>query len=173
MCPCTLSGFNRSAWHALWVLVPVSGLIYRHFWRAMKGNDYYYFSPKHFTKQEADGDFAQHSQRYQDLARLIITLSAGAVAFLVNTLANEKEPIPTVTKKIEWSAPIVVGFFGSSIGLLIVFIGVQTLWYEQYCHRPKHDSYVPWKYAMSNALGVSGLLAFILGFIWLAANVFC
>jgi hypothetical protein len=69
-------------------------------------------------------------------------------------------------------APIVCGFFGASIALLVAFMILQAIWYEQYCRSPEHDSYKGWKYAFSISLALVGLIAFALGFLWLAANLF-
>jgi len=167
-------GFNRSVWHALWVMLPAAGAIYLWAFFSLKIDHFYYFDPKHNTSPPVKdaGDFEAHSQRYQDLAKLAITLSAAVVAFLINTLANEKQPIAPIISRIEWSSPIVVGFFGFSVANLVGFMVAQSVFYEEYCHSSKHDSYVRWKYATSQCLGWTGLLAFVVGFGWLAANLF-
>jgi hypothetical protein len=69
-------------------------------------------------------------------------------------------------------APIVVGYFDACIALLILFMIVRTLHYEEYCHSPNHDTYERWKYALNQSLGWTRLISFILGFAWLARNVF-
>jgi hypothetical protein len=144
------------------------------FFSITKKDHHYYFDPKHNAGPSFRdrGDFEPHARRYQDLAKFTVTLSAAAIAFLINVLATGKQPTSLMISKIEWSAPIVVGFFGFSIANLIGFILSQTIWYEEYCHSASHNSYVRWKYAVSQSLGWSGLLAFILGFGWLARNIF-
>jgi hypothetical protein len=167
-------GFNRSIWDALWIISPVSFVVYlAMFFSITKKDHYYLFDPKHIPGNSFKdrGDFEPHARRYQDLAKLVITLSAAAIAFLINVLVT-KQPATGMISKIEWSAPIVVGFFGFAIASLIGFLLSQTIWYEEYCHSAEHKSYVRWKYAASQCLGWSGLLAFILGFGWLARNIF-
>lgn len=130
-----------------------------------------YFDPKHNEGFPADaGDFAPHWARYESLAKLVITLSAGAIAFLINLEANST--LNDFTRKVFNVSPIVVGFFGASIFFLILFLLWMTYCYEEYCHRAEHDSYRNWKFALSISFGWMGFLAFILGFIWLAQNLF-
>jgi hypothetical protein len=172
---CLFAGFNRSIWNALWLLVPISvgGWIAAFF--SLKKGSSYYFDAKHNTQPPNityEGDFGPHAQRYQDLAKLVIALSAAVIAFLINTLANEKEPVTLFASKIACSAPIVVGYFGFSIASLLGFMVSQTIWYEQYCHSWNHLSYVRWKYATCLSLGWCGFFAFTLGIGWLARNIF-
>ena len=174
-CLTIFDGFNRSIWHALWVTLPTSLIVYLvMFFSITKKDHHYYFDPKHNTNPPVKdaSDFEPHSKRYQDLAKFTITLSVAVIAFLINILANEKQPISPMISKIEGSAPIVVGFFGFAVANLIGFMLSQTVWYEEYCHSANHDSYVRWKYAISQSLGWSGLIAFIVGFGWLARNMF-
>jgi hypothetical protein len=167
--------FSGSIWHALWILTVVAGLVFWFAFRRVRKGWHYYFDPKHNSdaglKREG-GDFGPHMQRYQDLAKFAITLSAGAVAFLINTLVNQKSPVPLVAQRAIDCTPIVVGYFGATIATLILFILVQDLWYEEYCHSPAHNTYKAWKYATSYSLGFTGLLSFVLGFGWLAVGLF-
>ena len=39
-------------------------------------------------------------------------------------------------------------------------------------HSADHSTYKRWKYAFSTSLGWTGLLSFVLGFLWLARNLF-
>lgn len=43
--------------------------------------------------------------------------------------------------------------FGAAISLLIGFTVVQTVWYEEYSHSMKHNTYAAWKYCVSTTLG--------------------
>jgi len=134
---------------------------------------YFVFDPKHNPVpglQAEKGTFEPHSARYQDLAKLVITLSVGAMAFLINTVAGLKPPTRTdIQSKVADVTPIAAGFFG--ISTWIAFILLQTIFYEAYCHSPNHDSYQAWKYVLCIVLGWTGLVAFICGFAWVAANV--
>jgi hypothetical protein len=171
------AGFNRSVWHAFWILGPfVAGaviLLWTFAYR--KRNYFFHFDPKnndHQRLKDEKGDFNSHSGRYQDLAKLVITLSVGAIAFLINTIAGQKPPLTAFDQRLVDVAPIVVGFFGMSIALCIAFMLLQTVWYEEYSHNASHSTYRAWKYALCNVLGWTGLIAFVLGFVWLAANLF-
>jgi len=167
--------FNSSIWHALWVLGPLAIGVFSISFYALRKGHFYLFDPKHNvdTRLSAAGDFGPHAQRYQDLAKLIITLSVGAVAFILNMLTtrNKNDYSPFVVNFIQ-AAPVIVGFFGCCIALLIGFMVTQSYWYEQYCHSPTHSTYTRTKYAISMSFGWTGLLSFILGFGWLAANIF-
>ena len=170
-------GFNHSVWNALWVLCPIGivAVIVLLVFAICKRQYYFYFDPKdniHQQLKDEKGDFNSHSGRYQDLAKLVITLSVGAIAFLVNTWVGQKPPVTVYVEKLTGVTPIVVGFFGAAIALCILFMTLQTVWYEQYCHSPNHNSYRAWKYALCNVFGWTGLVAFVLGVGWLAANLF-
>ena len=169
------STFNGSIWHALWVLSPLAIVMFLLCFFRLKKGSRYFFDPKHNVDQrlkEEHGDYEPHSKRYQELAKLAITLSAAAIAFLISIVASDKPLAPAFTLRIQMVAPIVCGFFGSSIALLVLFMVLQSVWYEEYCHSPDHSTYKRWKYAFSTSLGWTGLLSFVLGFLWLARNLF-
>lgn len=169
------SNFNSSIWHALYVLLPLGAVVYLLSFFSLKKGHWYFFDPKHNSDQglkAEGGDFEPHAKRYQDLAKLAITLSAGAIAFLINFLASDKVAGSVFAQKVQRVAPIECGFFGSAIALLVLFMVCQSYLYEQYCHAPTHKTYTRTKYAVSLTLGWTGLLSFILGFGWLARNVF-
>ena len=170
-------GFNSSVWHAFGVLSPIgfgmSIFILVKAWRFK--NWIHFFDPKHNLdprlKQEG-GEFAEHWNHYEGLAKLAITLSAGAMAFLISTIANQKPPLMPLAQKLTDVAPIVVGFFAASILLLIMFLLWMTFCYEEYCHHADHASYAAWKYAVTVSLGWTGFISFLCGFGWLGANLF-
>jgi hypothetical protein len=166
--------FNSSIWHALWILLPLGVIVYLVTLATLEKGCHYYFDAKHNDGPgyEDAGNFEPHSARYQDLAKLVITLSSAAIAFLIGVQANNKPPLSEFAQKTEAVAPIVVGFFASSIAFLIFFMVSQNVWYEQYCHSADHSTYKRWKYALSMALGWTGLTSFIVGFVWLARNLF-
>src|SRR5579863_5359825 len=162
--------FNSSVWHSLWVLcVPGIGafvwVLYEAFARKQW---YYFFDPKHNSDPRLAnaGDFLPHWGHYEGLAKLAITLSAGAIAFLISTLANQHEAQTDFGRKVAAAAPIVVGYFGSAVLFLILFLLWLTYCYESYCHSAAHDTYRAWKYALTQCLGWMGFLAFALGFGW-------
>ena len=144
------------------------------FFRLFKGS-YHFFDPRHNPDRrliEEKGTFEPHAKRYQDLAGLIIALSTTGTAFLISILAKDKPSEPGFAQAIRGVAPIVIGFFGACTGLLIFFILLQTYFYEEYCHSAEHNTYVPWKYALNATLGWTGLFSFVIGFVWLAVNLF-
>jgi hypothetical protein len=152
------NGFNRSVWSALWVIVPMAvaggGIVL--YFAHHHGRTFFVFDPKHNRDsrlEDEKGEFAPHSARYQDLAKLVIALSVGAIALLINFLIGFKPPETDFAAKLINVSPIAVGFFGACVAMLIGFMILQTLWYEEYCHRPRHDSYRAWKYALCNVLG--------------------
>jgi len=166
--------FNGSIWHALWVLSPLGIVVYTVCFFSLHKGSHYFFDPKHNVdaRLKDAGDYEPHSKRYQDLAKLAITLSGAAIGFLISILASDKPVASAFAQKVQFVAPIVSGFFGSCIALLVLFMVLQSVWYEQYCHSPDHSTYKRWKYALSTSLGWTGLLAFVLGFLWLARNLF-
>jgi hypothetical protein len=72
------SRFNSSIWNVFWVLAPMGTFIFLWYFVEYKGH-WYHFDPKH-SKNPADAsDYEPHSQRYQDIAKLAITLSGAAI----------------------------------------------------------------------------------------------
>jgi hypothetical protein len=177
-CAFRFLGFNNCAWNAFFVLVPLCTLAFLLAFRSVayqKDGYYYFFDAKHNASSKLkneNGEFGPHSQRYNDIAKLLIALSAGIIAFLINTLANASGQQSEILKAMRSMAPIIVGFFGFSIALLILFMALQAYWYEEYCHSENHNSYNRWKYAICVTLGWTGLFSFGVGVIWLAANLF-
>jgi hypothetical protein len=168
------SAFNSSIWHALWVLSPLGVAVFVLCYFSLQRGSHYFFDPKHNIdpRLKDAGDYEPHSKRYQELAKLAITLSAAAIAFLVSIVTSDKPVAPVFSLRVQLVAPIVCGFFGSCIALLVLFMVLQSVWYEEYCHSPDHSTYKRWKYALSTSLGWTGLLSFVLGFLWLARNLF-
>jgi phosphate/sulfate permease len=169
------STFSGSLWHAFWVLLPLGIVVFFVCFFSLQKGSHYFFDPKHNVDQklkDEKGDYEPHSKRYQELAKLAITLSAAAIGFLISIVASDKPIAPVFSQRVQSVAPIVCGFFGFCIATLVLFMVLQSIWYEQYCHSPDHSSYKRWKYALSTSLGWTGLLSFVLGFLWLARNLF-
>ncbi len=167
------SPFSGSIWNALWILLPIAAVTFVSLFCTL-GGDWYFFDPKHNIdpKLKDAGDFEPHSKRYQDLSKFAITLSGAATAFLLSIIASDKPVQAPFAQKVRDVAPITFGFFGCCIAFLVLFMVLQTFWYEEYCHSPNHDSYKRWKYALNNTFGWIGMLSFALGFCWLARNLF-
>jgi len=177
MCHFHFVGFNSTVWHAFVVLSPI-GLVMSFIilLKAWRGRQWVHlFDPKHNTDEglrTEGGEFTEHWNHYEGLAKLAITLSAGALAFPINTIANQKPPLLPFAEKLTDVAPIVVGFFAASILFLIMFLLWMAYCYEEYCHSPRHVSYAAWKYALTVSLGLMGFISFVCGFGWLGANLF-
>ena len=161
--------FSGSIWHAFWILLPVAIITYASLLLYFRG-DWYFFDPKDHVdpKLKDAGTFEPHCKRYHDLAKFAITLSGAAMAFLVSTIASDKPTQPAFQQKVRDIDPIVFGFFGCCIAFLVLFMVLQTFWYEEYCHSPDHNSYKRWKFALNNTFGWIGMVEFALGFCWLA-----
>ena len=55
----------------------------------------------------------------------------------------------------------------------VLFMVRQSVRYEDYCYSlDDHNSYRRWKYATFTSFGWFGLLAFVVGFLWLTCNLF-
>lgn len=170
------------------VLLPVIGIAYLIAMRVVRSatfDGWYFFDSRdYFTylRNQNSGEFLDpkdigdtfeaHSQRYTGLAKLTISFAAGAIAFIINTLVNAKADSPEVMKGLRTTAPIAVGFFGFSVSLLIIFMVVQALWYEEYRCSPQRNTYKYWKYAVCLSTGWTGLIAFGTGVFWLGVNLF-
>ncbi len=119
------------------------------------------------------GGFETHIQRYQDLAKLLLTLAAGTVAFLVNFLAG----IPIDGKRsvyslrLEHACPSSIILLGLSGACAILFLLSENYAYETYCHDEKRDTYTPAWYGFNLALGFSGFIFFLLAYAWLAYRI--
>jgi len=167
--------FSSSIWNVLWILgvpgIVMAGRVLLIAWK--KRQWFHFFDPKDNTVFPMEtGDFKHHWKRYEGLAKLSITLAVGAVAFLINLLVNQNNSPNEFGRKIGQVAPLVIGFFGASIFLLMLFLLWMTYCYEEYTHSLKHDSYRAWKYALTQSLGGMGFIAFLLGFVWLVSYVF-
>jgi hypothetical protein len=126
------------------------------------------------TKKLVPGGFEPHLRRYQDLAKLLLTLAAATIAFLVNFLAS----IPAEGKRnayslrLEGACPIAIALLGLSGASAIFFLLSENYAYETYCHDLNRDTYTPVWYGFNNALGFSGFAFFLLAYAWLALRVF-
>jgi hypothetical protein len=59
-----MKNFNGSIWHALWILVPLAGIIFSLSFLVVKPGFYYFFDPKHNGRVKDGGDYGPHMQRY-------------------------------------------------------------------------------------------------------------
>ncbi len=119
------------------------------------------------------GAFEPHAKRYQDLAKLIVTLATASIAFLFSFLVNRPTDPKTqnvYASALEGASPVAVCSLCSSIFLLLIFMLGQTYIYEVYCHRSpeKRDVYTGWLYALQVSVGWTGFLSFLFAYGYLA-----
>jgi hypothetical protein len=125
------------------------------------------------TKKIVSGGFETHIQRYQDLAKLLLTLAAATIAFLVNFLTG----IPVDGKRSVYSlrlekvCPSAITLLGVCAVCAILFLLSENYAYETYCHDEQRDSYTPAWYGFNLALGFSGFLFFLAAYAWLAYRI--
>ena len=128
--------------------------------------------PKHNNdaRLKAEERFEPHSKRYQDLAKLAITLSAAALTFLVSVTFNEKPMNPPFAVRIQAVTPIIAGFLLDHC----TYYGVDASSRHLTIKPTAIPSPAPTSRgdALSLALGFAGLIAFVLGFLWLAHTCF-
>jgi hypothetical protein len=127
----------------------------------------------HFDPGGKAGEFEPHSKRYQDIARLVITLSTASAAFVFNFLINipakgsDRNPYSFL---IEGAAKVSIASFAVSVICLLTFMILQTYLYEVYSHN--QAAYTAHRYAASMSFGFTGLVWFLAGYGWLAWALF-
>jgi len=127
---------------------------------------YYYFDPR-----KERGKFEPHAERYQGIAKLLITLSTASLAFLINFLVSispDRNLRSPHSLKLEFIAPQVMGFLCLSVLFAILFVFLQTYFYEEYCHSAEQDTYRVWKYSLQVANGYSALTWFFVAYAYIA-----
>jgi hypothetical protein len=129
----------------------------------------------HFDAGGQPGAFEPHSARYQDIAKLVITLATASAAFVFNFLIN----IPSTASVrgpysflLEGAAKVSIASFSLSVLCLLTFMIWQSYWYEVYRVPQNQHVYTAHRYAISLAFGFSGLVWFLAGYGWLAWSLF-
>jgi hypothetical protein len=130
------------------------------------------------------GGFEPHLKRYQDLARLILTLATAALAFLVNLIVN-----PPANRASSEAGPRLLNaalqailLLCAAIFFLLLFMTLLNFFYENFSHfyylppsSPAKKAgiglYRRWKYALVLSSGYSGLLSFFAAFAYLALTL--
>lgn len=127
----------------------------------------------HFDPGGKPGEFEPHAKRYQEIARLVITLSTASAAFIFNFMVNipskgiERGPYSFA---IDAAGKLAIASFAASVFSLLAFMILQTYLYEVYRHR--QGNYTAHRYAASMSFGFSGLFWFLAGYGWLAWAIF-
>jgi hypothetical protein len=121
------------------------------------------------------GAFEDHLKRYQNLAQLVVTLSAATVAFLINALVGiSADKSPTLyTKRLESASVWTLPLLGFSIMFALLFILLENMSYERYSHRVTecNSPYTRSRYATNSAFGHSSLVLFVLSYAILAYRI--
>ncbi len=131
--------------------------------------------PYLFDPREEPGGFEPHANRYQSLAKLIVTLSAATIAYVVNFLVGIPKDVSLrspYSLALESAAPLILCFLAASIFFALLFILLQSYFYEQYCHSINKDTYSGTKYSLSMAVAHSSLFWFFASFAYLAWRLF-
>jgi len=127
------------------------------------------------------GAFEDHAKRYQDLAKLVITLSTASVAFLVNFLVGlttDKSNRGPYSLRLEEVSPWVITFLGLSTVSLLFFILFENMYYEDYVHskytespEASRETYTAKKYAAVLTMAWTGLLWFLVAYGFVAIGL--
>jgi hypothetical protein len=115
--------------------------------------------------------FEPHLKRYQDLAKLILALSAATIAFLFNFLASvpdEPGARGVYSRALEDASPFALVFLCLSVFSALSFILWQIYQYETYEHSEEGETYTGNKYATTVAFGFSCLIWFFAAYAYLA-----
>jgi len=131
------------------------------------------------------GAFEPHIKRYQELARLVLTLATASAAFLINLIVSppEKHAPSDTAAKLLGAAPQAILFLCATAFFLLLFMTLLNFFYENYSHfhclpethadkKRGAGEYRRWKYSLVLSLGYSGLLAFFGAYAWLARSLF-
>jgi hypothetical protein len=126
------------------------------------------------AKKTVQGGFEAHLQRYQESAKLLLTLSTATIAFLVNSLAgidpDKKRSLYSI--RLEKACPSSIALLGLSAVCSITFLLSENYAYETYCHDPQRNTYTPGWYALNTALGFYSFFLFLAAYGWLAIRIF-
>jgi hypothetical protein len=118
------------------------------------------------------GEFESHAERYQSLAKLMLTLSSASAAFLVNFLVtlDPTKPRTRYSYRLEQITPAAITLLGLSAASCIGFMLFQNLFYEDYVHsrfpnegvQPR-ETYTGARYALNLAFAGAGFVYFLSG----------
>src|SRR5256885_2168842 len=105
------------------------------------------------------GEFEPHAKRYQELAKLVLTLATASIAFLVNFLVNispDQKNRYLYSVRLETGAPSVIACLCVSVASVLLFLLFENLFYEDYAHskytrEPKdsRETYTGARYALN------------------------
>jgi hypothetical protein len=98
--------------------------------------------------------------RYTHLTEFIVGLAVGSIVLLAgSSIYHTNGKLPPL-----YGSPLVL--LATSVALLVAFISFTTFFYEDWLYHPTNQTHI--RYRLSVALGFSGLLCFVAGYVWLA-----
>ena len=147
------------------------GILYCRF----KGS-YYFMDPQDSVQSSGEPQsrrlrertFLPLMERYFDIAKTVIGLDAGSIAVLAGFLwyvASNRTDFSNVQEAIR----VPVFLFCFSIFFLVWFLVHLSMSYENYLVNPK--SYGAWKYALTTALGIFGVVCLGFGYLFLLTGL--
>jgi magnesium-transporting ATPase (P-type) len=106
------------------------------------------------------GTFEASLARYAHLTEFIVGLAVGSIVLLAgSSIYHKNGKLPPL-----YGSPLVL--LAMSVVLLVMFISCTTFFYEDWLYNPSKQTHR--RYRLSVALGFSGLLCFVAGYVWLA-----
>ena len=106
------------------------------------------------------GTFEVSLARYTHLTEFIVGLAVGSIVLLAgSSIYHTNGKLPPL-----YGSPLVL--LAMSVALLVMCITCTTFFYEDSLYNPQNQTHR--RYRLSVALGFSGLLCFVTGYVWLA-----
>jgi hypothetical protein len=124
--------------------------------------EYFVFDPG-----GADGEFGKGLlPMYVDIAKFILGIAAGSIVLLVGS--SNFNPQANARSLRSFASPLFVVAMSIIYGVL--FMTFLVVNYEHYRHHPNSDFYTRFRYTRNQALGLSALGCFCIGYGWLVFN---
>jgi hypothetical protein len=127
------------------------------------------------------GAFEPHANRYQDLAKLVLTLATASIAFLVNFLVNistDQKNRSLYSFRLEDGASWVIACLCVSVASLLLFLLLENVFYEDYVHSKytrdpinSRETYTGRKYALNLTFAWTGLFWFFMAYAIVAYRI--
>jgi hypothetical protein len=119
-------------------------------------------APLTFTPTDSHGNlvpFEPRHERYMKVAEVVTTLASASLVFVPKSQLN-------VYPNSCAFALVLLGFV---VLYCVGFMAALTYFYERFLYFP--NSYTPFKYGLTNALGFGGLFCFVMAYTFLAMRV--
>src|SRR5580692_2912656 len=124
-------------------------------------------SSNYFEPEGAEGEFGKGLLPiYLDITKLILGIAAGSIVLLVGSSNLVQQTSGRSLKS--FASPMFLVAMSIIYGVL--FMTLLVLNYERHRHSPDSNSYTRLKYSRNQALGISGLACFCIGYAWLVVD---